>query len=423
MAGRQSSLHKEFEEITKSGSMAEIPELDIDSDIIDNSFIVLFGRRGSGKSFLGRRIIKRFSDIPKIKIVCPSEKLNKDYSKHVPGICIDDDYIPETLETIFLDQEEVIEKINQYNEIIEETPDRIEKYRDLISRRRVDPGLGNAKIAALERIYKKAITALSEMPDPRVLYVADDIMFKKTSPLKDEQFRKLVFNGRHSKITGLYMSQYPLGVPKDMRGCIDYVFILAEDSESSRNLLYENYGQGIFSNKYLFFSVMDACTTDRRALVLKLTKTSNDDQTKEIAKNDIDRMKGKVFWYRADSIGKFRWPNSILWELHNKYYDEHAQERKRQERRAEIETRGIIIPKKKQSGVAIKLSKQQPSFKPPQSSYKAPAKKVIDYNEVFPSHDDSPSDDEFAKYQIKMGALRAPIPPGGGPGRGGGSRW
>jgi hypothetical protein len=247
-------------------------------------------------------------------------------------------------------------------------------------------------------MLRKAISNLSEMPDPRVLYVADDIMFKKTSPLKDEQFRKLVFNGRHSKITGLYMSQYPLGVPKDMRGCIDYVFILAEDSESSRNLLYENYGQGIFSNKYLFFSVMDACTVDRRALVLKLTKTSNDDQTKEIAKNDIDRMKGKVFWYRADSIDKFKWPNKILWELHYKYYDPMAQERKRQERRAEIETRGIILPKKKQSGVNIKLTAPGKLSNLQKINNPRP-QKVIDIT-------GNEEENEYAKYKIKLNKVQ-----------------
>jgi hypothetical protein len=270
----------------------------------------------------------------------------------------------------------------------------------------------------MEKILRRSISSLSEIPDPRVLYVADDIMFKKTSPLKDEQFRKLVFNGRHSKITGLYMSQYPLGVPKDMRGCIDYVFILAEDSESSRNLLYENYGQGIFSNKYLFFSVMDACTMDRRALVLKLTKTSNDDQTKEIAKNDIDRMKGKVFWYRADDIGKFKWPNKILWELHFKYYDPMAQERKRQERRSEIETRGIILPKKKQSGVNIKLT--APGKNPANNTK---INTIINNNQKNNNNTprqqkiinlDGDDENEYAKYKIKLnkiqlgGAARSP---------------
>jgi hypothetical protein len=387
---KKSSTIKEYEELTKSGNDAEIPELDIDNDIIDNSFIVLFGRRGSGKSFLGRRIIKRFSDIPKIKIVCPSEKLNNDYSKHIPGICIDDDYKPEILETIFLDQEEIIEKINKYNAIIEDYPDKISEYKHLLAKSYIDPEKGKLKLASLENTLERAKKKIEEIGDPRVLYIADDIMFKKTSPLRDEQFRKLVFNGRHSKITGLYMSQYPLGVPKDMRGCIDYVFILAEESESSRNLLYENYGQGIFANKLLFFSVMDACTIDRRALVLKLTKTSNDDQTKEVATNDLQRMKGKVFYYKADSIGKFKWPNQILWDLHEKFYDPHAQERQRQQRRNELENKGLSLPKKKDCGVNIKLKK------PKDVPIASKPKKIEDI---------IPQVDEFAKYKIKLNKI------------------
>lgn len=352
---------EEFDEDPDLGGAneAKIPKLDIDKDIVANSFIVLFGRRGSGKSFLGRRIMKRFSDIPRIKIVCPSELVNGDYGKHIPGICIDDDYKSETLEKIFIDQTTMLLDIQKIDSLTEKYETTNEKYTKMLNK-----GLLSTEDDAKYRKYlsqiRKEIDELDEglgnlKDDPRVLYVADDIMYKKDNPLKDEQFCKLVFNGRHYKITGLYMSQYPLGVPKNMRGCIDYVFILAEDSEMCRELLYDNYGKGVFASKHLFYKIMDHCTMNRRALVLKLSKTSDDGQSKTVATNDVERMKGKVFWYLADDVGNFKWPNKDLWRMHREYYDPDYHKKKLLDRKAQIENSGLKLPKKVECGVKIKL--------------------------------------------------------------------
>jgi len=353
---RKNKHYQNMDELTQQLNEAEIPRLDIDNDISDNSVIVLFGRRGSGKSYLGRRLLKRFSDIPKIKIVCPSESVNGDYSKHIPALCIDDDYNPDALAEIFLDQEEIMQEINSLRESIDENTEKLDKYISAMNSGRIFEEVAKPIIGKLEKKIKTAKDELAEIPDPRVVYVADDIMYKSKSPLKDEQLRKVVFNGRHYKVTFLYMSQYPLGLEKNMRGCIDYAFIMAEESENMRQLLYENYAAGIFSNKYLFFKIMDHCTTDRKALVLKMTKTKNEDQTHEIVTSDIERMKGKVFWYKADSVGNFKWKNPILWELHNKYYDPESRKRAREEKRGKLANKGLILPKKKDCGVKIKLT-------------------------------------------------------------------
>jgi tRNA A37 threonylcarbamoyladenosine biosynthesis protein TsaE len=364
---RKNKQQHDMEELTQQMNEAEIPRLDIDNDISDNSVIVLFGRRGSGKSYLGRRLLKRFSDIPKIKIVCPSESVNGDYSKHIPALCIDDDYNPDALAEIFLDQEEIMQEINSLKEAIDDNQEKLDKYISAKNSGRIFEEVANPIIQKLEHKISFAKTELSEIPDPRVIYVADDIMYKSKSPLKDEQLRKVVFNGRHYKVTFMYMSQYPLGLEKNMRGCIDYAFIMAEESENMRQLLYENYAAGIFSNKYLFFKIMDHCTTDRKALVLKMTKTKNEDQTHEIVTSDIERMKGKVFWYKADGVGNFKWKNPILWELHEKYYDPESRKRAREEKRGKLANKGLILPKKKECGVKIKLTlneeKKEPSVR------------------------------------------------------------
>lgn len=361
---RKNKQQQNMEELTQQMNEAEIPRLDIDNDIADNSVIVLFGRRGSGKSYLGRRLLKRFADIPKIKIVCPSESVNGDYSKHVPALCIDDDYNPDALAEIFLDQEEIMQEINALKETIDENSDKLDKYVSAMKSGRIFEEVAQPIIEKLEKKVNSAKTELAEIPDPRVIYVADDIMYKSKSPLKDEQLRKVVFNGRHYKVTFIYMSQYPLGLEKNMRGCIDYAFIMAEESENMRQLLYENYAAGIFSNKYLFFKIMDHCTTDRKALVLKMTKTKNEDQTHDIVTSDIERMKGKVFWYKADSVGNFKWKNPILWELHEKYYDPEARRRARDEKRGKLANKGLILPKKKECGVKIKLTLNEEKKEP-----------------------------------------------------------
>jgi len=359
MSRRKTQTQIRAEDLASTLNEAEIPEFNLEEDLNPNSFIVLFGRRGSGKSYLGRDIMRRFRKMPKVKVVCSSESVNHDYEKHIPGICIDDDYDPKKLETIFLDQEDELTKIDEMESQIEVLKKDIQKYNQILDSR--DYHNDWRKTEKIHKHINNLITELEDLEkrlskiDPRVLYVADDMMFHKKSILEEQQFRRLVFNGRHYKITGLYMSQYPLGVPKNMRGCIDYVFILAEDSENMRQMLYDNYAQGIFSNKYLFYKIMDNCTTDRRALVLKMTKTDNKDQVTKVATNDIERMDGKVFWYRAKDCKDFRWENPILWQIHNQLYDKDHRRRARDERREELAKQGLNLPRKKDCGVNIKL--------------------------------------------------------------------
>jgi hypothetical protein len=105
----------------------------------------------------------------------------------------------------------------------------------------------------------------------------------------------------------------------------------------------------------LFYKIMDHCTMNRRALVLKLSKTSDDGQSKTIATNDVERMKGKVFWYLADDVGNFKWPNKDLWRMHREYYDPDYHKKKLLDRRSQLENSGLKLPKKIECGVKIKL--------------------------------------------------------------------
>ena len=76
----------------------------------------------------------------------------------------------------------------------------------------------------LVKIYKLALG--KKLKDDRVLLVMDDCMSDKNW-VKDPNILELFFNGRHYHISFMLTMQYSKGLPPEMRGNLDYIFLLA----------------------------------------------------------------------------------------------------------------------------------------------------------------------------------------------------
>ena len=100
--------------------------------------------------------------------------------------------------------------------------------------------------------------------------------------------------------------QYGLGIPPVLRTNIDYVFLLRENIQRNRKLLYDNYA-GMFPNFEMFCSVLDQCTENYECLVICNCAKSN-------------QIEDQVFWYKADQHSAFRLGSKEVWD----YSDQHS---------------------------------------------------------------------------------------------------
>lgn len=218
------------------------------NDMCDHATIALIAKRASGKSWLVKEILKVRKDIPSSVVICKTEKLNSFYSKLIPDSYIYYNFETEILGRIFARQK----KLNQDN--------------------------------------KKRLKLKKKEKDDRVLLVMDDCMSDKNW-VKDPNIGELFFNGRHYHISFILTMQYSKGLPPDMRGNLDYVFLLAEDFICNRRRLYDDYA-GMFPTFDIFQQVFTELTDNYGCMVI-----NNRKHTKNI--------EDKVFWYKAEETKDF----------------------------------------------------------------------------------------------------------------------
>jgi hypothetical protein len=234
--------------------------------------IVMIAKRGSGKSWICRDIIRQLSHIPGGLIISPTDKMSSFYGAFFPELYI--------------------------------------HYR-------FDSGLISGLLQRQEEMIEKAKTKEKEGKklDPSVFFLMDDCMAQKNEWIKDETISEIFMNGRHYRITYMLTMQYSLGIKPELRSNFDYIFILGEDMTSNRKRLYEHYA-GMFPTFDVFEKVFDALTENYCCMVI-------DNKTK--SKNLTD----KVFWYKSVDI-----PNDFsigckkFKELHDELFDENWKNKK-----------------------------------------------------------------------------------------------
>lgn len=207
-----------------------------------NPSICMIAKRGSGKSWVCRDILRQFSDIPGGLIISPTDEMSSFYGKFFPELYIHYTYESKIIERLLYRQRIMIQK-------------------------------------------KKEKKEKGKKIDVRSFLLMDDCLSSKTSWMKDQPIQEMFFNGRHYKIMFILTMQFPLGITPELRSNFDFVFLLAEDFISNQKRLYDHYA-GMFPDFISFKQVFQQVTADYGAMVI-VNRGAHED------------FLDKVFWYRA----------------------------------------------------------------------------------------------------------------------------
>ena len=231
-----------------------------------NSVVVFIGKRNTGKSFLVKDLLYYLRDIPIGTVISGTEGANAFYSEIVPGLFIHDEYRPDIISNALKRQKLIVNKVKQEEQ-----------------------AYGNSNI------------------DPYAFIILDDCLYDN-SWTKDSNVRSLFMNGRHYSVLFLITMQFALGIPPNLRGNIDYVFILRENYISNRKRIYDHYA-GMFPTFEIFCQVMDQCTENYECLVIDNTSKSN-------------KIEDQVYWYKATAHESFKIGAPEFWQHHSNNYND-----------------------------------------------------------------------------------------------------
>lgn len=279
--------------IKLDGNTLPVREFKLDWMVQDPS-ICMIAKKGSGKSWVCRAIMKHFKDIPGGVIISPTDRMSSFYGKFFPELYIHYQYSTDLIEAILYRQDQIIEK---------------------------------AKQKAKEG--KKC--------DPRAMLVMDDCLSSKGSWAKDQPVMELMFNGRHYKIMYILTMQFPLGLQPELRCNFDYIFLLAEDFQSNQKRIHEHYA-GMFPSFESFKQTFIELTNDFGCMVI-------------VNRGSRNSFLDKVFYYKADNELLDRVGNDQFNNMHKLNFD------KKWRKRSVPFDIGTFANKKKNSRIKIeKLS-------------------------------------------------------------------
>ncbi len=214
--------------------------------MVDHPAIVMIAKRGSGKSWVCRALVKHFEKIPVGVIMSKSDRVDPFFCNFFPDTFIYYNYKSELIEKIIRRQEDIIEKCNTK---IKEKGKRI---------------------------------------DTRIYLIMDDCMSQKSIWIRDQPIQLLLFEGRHSHITYVLTMQFPLGIPPELRVNFDYIFMLADDSFTNMKKLYDHYAS-IFPTYDMFRQTFLKLTDDHGCMVI-------------CKRSEGNNLFDKVFHYKAPNI-------------------------------------------------------------------------------------------------------------------------
>lgn len=229
-----------------------------------NPSICMIAKRGSGKSWVCRAIIKHFNYLPGGVIIAKTERMSCFYGKFFPDSYIHYEYKSEILERLLWRQEKIIEKC----------------------------------VAAYERGKKV---------DPRAFLVMDDCLASKGTWMNDQPILEVFYNGRHYQLLFILTMQFPLGIRPELRCNFDYIFLLGEDFYSNQKRLYDHYA-GMFPSFDFFRQIFVQLTEDYGSMVI-VNRGSRGD------------ILDKVFHYKANDENCGMIGCKQFKDFHNKNYN------------------------------------------------------------------------------------------------------
>ena len=227
--------------------------------VSDDAVCVFIGRRRTGKSVLLQDLLYHKRDIPYGVCISPTEVASPFFQNFIPKTYI-------------------------YNEFDEQ---RVQKILD----RQVD-------------IKKRITRDPGFKADPRLCLIMDDCLYDNDWA-RTKVIRSLFMNGRHYRILYCLTMQYAMGIPPNLRGNVDYTFIMREPQFANRDRLFKQYAAA-FPDFGMFCQVMNQLDK-YECLVIDNNSDSN-------------KLEDQVFWYKADIHGKFRFGCENYWNYHYDNY-------------------------------------------------------------------------------------------------------
>lgn len=238
----------------------ELKKFDM-KNVMKDSVCCFIASRRSGKSFLIKDLLYHHQTIPAGIVISKTDKLCHYYDQFIPPCLIYDQYDPEIMDKLFARQKKAVEE---------------------------------------------------KWANPNCFLIFDDTLSDAGTWKKDERVKEIFFNGRHYKILFLLTMQAPMGITSDLRGNIDFTFILQNNNTLHRKNLYENYA-GMFPTREIFEKVLDACTEDYGCLVIDNSKKTN-------------KLEEQVFYYKASSHEDYKMCSNSFWQKTNKSSKTHYNE-------------------------------------------------------------------------------------------------
>ena len=227
----------------------------------DDAVCVFIGRRRTGKSVAVQDLLYYKRDIPFGVCISGTEHASPFFQKFIPSTYIHNEF----------DEASVGELLQR----------QVEMKR----RKMRDPGFN---------------------VDERLCLIMDDCLYDNEWA-RTKVMRNLFMNGRHFKILFILTMQYSMGIPPNLRGNIDYTFIMREPQYANRKRLFEQYATA-FPDFAIFCQVLDQLDK-YEMLVIDNNSDSN-------------KLEDQVFWYKADIHDKFQFGSQAYWRYHNDNYKE-----------------------------------------------------------------------------------------------------
>lgn len=225
-----------------------------------NSKVAVIGKPGTGKSTLMKDLLYLHRDkFPIGMVMSETNKESKDFDGMVPPLFTYDHYNQEALDRLVVRQKRMVRKNGERH------------------------------------------------PANNAFVVVDDCGDTASTWVNHPTTKAIFKNGRHWDLFFILSMQYCLGIPPQLRTCLDYIFILREPNLRNRRQLWENYAS-IFPTFDMFCDALDDLTENYHVMVIKNRVLSS-------------KIEDCVFWYKATPRPKFRVGQDAWWRWAERNYN------------------------------------------------------------------------------------------------------
>ena len=265
------------------------------ASVASDSVIIFLGKRNTGKSFLLRDLLFYHQDLPAGVVICPTDGPTSFYTNFVPPLFIHEEFSEEIVASFLRRQKKITQAA--------------------CKQKRSGGGGGSSSNSDIAESG-----ASNKVIDPRAFLLMDDCLYDDTWT-RTKAIRSVFMNGRHTNIMFMATMQTPLGIPPNLRGNIDYTFILRNNNETDRKKIYVNYAS-VFKTFDIFCQVMDQMTANFGCLVIHNASRSS-------------KFEDQVFWYKADEHPDFTLGAEAYWQYSKQYCREESDDEEGEDNNAD----------------------------------------------------------------------------------------